>query len=142
MQHHSTLQPQGREDQRYRLWLNNLGSAAYEVVVTVSSLDVFNGQPGSLKNHGYVLEPDGSLVVEGFRRSERGVAAFRSVSPDGTYTSSNAASGSRNLSVIDMALLKPGAPASGREAPVDGPQAFPADARSDGDYASPPCYRD
>lgn len=38
VQHRSTLQLQGREGQRYRLWLNNLGSATYEVVATVDGL--------------------------------------------------------------------------------------------------------
>ncbi len=77
VQHRSTLQLQGREGQRYRLWLNNLGSATYEVVATVDGLDVLNGQPGSLKNRGYVLEPGESLVIEGFRKNEREVAAFQ-----------------------------------------------------------------
>lgn len=108
VQHRSTLQLQGREGQRYRLWLNNLGSATYEVVSTVDGLDVLNGQPGSLKNRGYVLEPGESLVIEGFRKNEREVAAFRFASPDDAYASNSAAGDSRNLGVIGVALFEPG----------------------------------
>ncbi|EOZ8682964.1 TPA: hypothetical protein ACVGNB_003490 [Pseudomonas aeruginosa] len=142
VQHRSTLQLQGREGQRYQLWLNNLGNATYEVVATVDGLDVLNGQPGSLKNRGYVLEPGESLVIEGFRKNEREVAAFRFASPDDAYASNSAAGDSRNLGVIGVALFELDAPASGREAPADGPQAFPADARNGGGYAPPPRYRD
>lgn len=95
VQHRSTLQLQGREGQRYRLWLNNLGNATYEVVATVDGLDVLNGQPGSLKNRGYVLEPGESLVIEGFRKNEREVAAFRFASPDDAYASNSAAGDDR-----------------------------------------------
>ena len=95
VQHRSTLQLQGREGQRYRLWLNNLGNATYEVVSTVDGLDVLNGQPGSLKNRGYVLEPGESLVIEGFRKNEREVAAFRFASPDDAYAGRRTAGISR-----------------------------------------------
>ncbi|MBH9342957.1 hypothetical protein I5K76_14285 [Pseudomonas aeruginosa] len=142
VQHRSTLQLQGRDGQRYRLWLNNLGSATYEVVSTVDGLDVLNGQPGSLKNRGYVLEPGASLVIEGFRKSAREVAAFRFANPEDAYASNSAAGDSRNLGVIGGALFELDAPASGREAPADGPQAFPAARQDNPGYAPPPRYRD
>lgn len=76
---------------------------------------MLNGQPGSLKNRGYVLEPGESLVIEGFRKNEREVAAFRFASPDDAYASNSAAGDSRNLGVIGVALFELDAPASGRE---------------------------
>ncbi len=81
-------------------------------------------------------------MIEGFRKNEREVAAFRFASPDDAYASNSAAGDSRNLGVIGVALFELDAPASGREAPADGPQAFPADARNGGGYAPPPRYRD
>ncbi|MGA4817291.1 hypothetical protein ACPA9J_31615 [Pseudomonas aeruginosa] len=47
--------------QRYRLWLNNLLAAPRPTVVAgrQPGRHVLNGQPGSLKNRGYVLEPGG-----------------------------------------------------------------------------------
>ena len=67
----------GQEGQRYSLWIRNETSQRFEVVASVDGLDVINGRSASLDNRGYLLEPGGELVIDGFRLSDQEVAAFR-----------------------------------------------------------------
>ena len=82
------------------------------------------------------------MCIRASRKSAREVAAFRFANPEDAYASNSAAGDSRNLGVIGVALFELDAPASGREAPADGPQAFPADRQDSPGYAPPPRYRD
>jgi hypothetical protein len=98
-----TLYVMGQYGQRYEIVLTNTTPARFESVVTVDGLDVINGQPGSYANRGYLLEPYGTLRIEGFRQSASHVAAFRF----GTVSDSYAAQtgDARNVGVIGVALF-------------------------------------
>jgi hypothetical protein len=67
----------GEAGERYSIFLQNQTGHRFEAVTTVDGLDVMNGQPGSLSNRGYLLMPYATLEIDGFRRSEDVVAAFR-----------------------------------------------------------------
>jgi hypothetical protein len=63
--------------ERYRLRVRNRTSRTVEVVASVDGLDVMDGRRASLQKRGYLVEPDSTLVIDGFRRSVSEVAAFR-----------------------------------------------------------------
>lgn len=131
----------GVEGSRYTLRFRNLSERSYEVIATVDGLDVLNGKPGSLRNGGYVLRPLQALTIEGFRKSQNEVAAFRFAAPGRAYAANSDAGDVRNIGVIGAALFEldePDAPRrQRRDAAPSQPSAFPAD----GAYAPPPRYR-
>ncbi|MCR6480632.1 hypothetical protein NU688_31075 [Variovorax sp. ZS18.2.2] len=131
----------GVEGARYTLRFRNLSDRSYEVIATVDGLDVLNGKPGSLRNGGYVLRPQETLNIEGFRKSQSEVAAFRFATPGRAYAANTEAGDVRNIGVIGAALFEleqPQAPRRPRrDATPPQPSAFPAD----GAYAPPPRYR-
>jgi len=131
----------GIEGARYTLRFRNLSDRSYEVIATVDGLDVLNGKPGSLRNGGYVLRPQQVLDIEGFRKSQSEVAAFRFAAPGRAYAANTEAGDVRNIGVIGAALFEleqPEAPRRPRrDATPPQPNAFPAD----GSYAPPPRYR-
>ncbi|BEP63254.1 hypothetical protein GmRootV213_38080 [Variovorax sp. V213] len=131
----------GIEGSRYTLRFRNLSDRGYEVIATVDGLDVLSGKPGSLRNGGYVLRPQQVLDIEGFRKSQNEVAAFRFAAPGRAYAANTEAGDVRNIGVIGAALFEleqPEAPRRPRrDAASPQPNAFPAD----GSYAPPPRYR-
>ena len=131
----------GIEGARYTLRFRNLSDRSYEVIATVDGLDVLNGKPGSLRNGGYVLRPQQVLDIEGFRKSQSDVAAFRFAAPGRAYAANTEAGDVRNIGVIGAALFELEQPEAPRRARRDAtppqPNAFPADAS----YAPPPRYR-
>jgi hypothetical protein len=131
----------GIEGARYTLRFRNLSDRSYEVIATVDGLDVLNGKAGSLRNGGYVLRPLQTLDIEGFRKSQSEVAAFRFAAPGRAYAANTEAGDVRNIGVIGAALFELEQPEAARRARRDAtppqPNAFPADAS----YAPPPRYR-
>ncbi|MGJ7612290.1 MULTISPECIES: hypothetical protein [unclassified Variovorax] len=131
----------GVQGSRYTLRFRNLSERSYEVVATVDGLDVLNGKPGSLRNGGYVLRPLQALTVEGFRKNQNEVAAFRFAAPGRAYAANTEAGDVRNIGVIGAALFeleeKDAPRRQRRDATPSQPSAFPAD----GAYAPAPRYR-
>jgi hypothetical protein len=68
----------GEPGDRYNIRVQNPTAERIEVVVTVDGRDAVSGDVGDyVSQRGYLIEPWGSLLVEGFRRSLDEVAAFR-----------------------------------------------------------------
>jgi hypothetical protein len=93
----------GQNGNRYNIVLQNRSGGRYEVVASVDGLDVIDGRPADLGKRGYILEPYATLTIDGFRRSDDQVAAFRF----GTVADSYAArsSGDRNVGVVGVAMF-------------------------------------
>jgi hypothetical protein len=130
------LRLQGRSGDLYRLAFANRGRRTVEVVATVDGLDVLNGRPGSIANRGYVVSPGDMLVIEGFRKSEDEVAAFRFSAPDDAYAANTPQGDPRNIGVIGVALFTLDDPAN--EVSTASPRPFPGDAPRDSRFAPPP----
>ncbi len=111
------LRLQGRSGDLYRLAFSNRGRRTVEVVATVDGLDVLNGRPGSIANRGYVVRPGDMLVIEGFRKSEDEVAAFRFSAPDDAYAANTPQGDPRNIGVIGVALFTLDDPAERDQSP-------------------------
>ncbi len=93
----------GREGQRYDIVLENRSGGRFEVVASVDGLDVIDGRPADLAKRGYIIEPYGTLVIDGFRTSESTVAAFRFGAVSDSYAART--SGDRNVGVIGVAMF-------------------------------------
>jgi hypothetical protein len=95
----------GEAGSRYVIVLQNNSGYRFECVTSVDGLDVIEGNPASFDKRGYVLMPYSSLEIDGFRRSDDTVAAFRFSSVRGSY-SSRSGQGDRNVGVIGIALFQ------------------------------------
>ena len=71
--------PAGRPERHRRSFLLDLSklSERIDAVATVDGLDVMDGEHGSFAKRGYVLRSGETYRVDGFRRSQAAVAAFR-----------------------------------------------------------------
>ena len=127
----------GESGRRYRLLVNNGTPHRLEVVLSVDGLDVIDGSPAQAARRGYVVDPFSTLTVDGFRRSDREVAAFRFSSVRGSYAAQTA--GDANVGVIGWAFYaERGARAWDVDPTGDVERRLDAQPFSDSRYAQPP----
>ncbi|HSS03062.1 MAG TPA: hypothetical protein VLM79_38635 [Kofleriaceae bacterium] len=93
----------GEDGARYRIVVHNATDARFEIVASVDGLDVMDGQPADPNRRGYLLDPHGTLTIDGFRTSDRAVAAFRFGRVADSYAAQT--TGDRNVGVIGMAIF-------------------------------------
>lgn len=91
------------DGQRYQIVIRNATSARFEVVTSVDGLDVIDGKPAGVDRRGYLVDPHGELVIDGFRQSDDQVAAFRFGKVATSYAAGT--SGDANVGVIGVALF-------------------------------------
>lgn len=122
----------GTAGQRYNIVIQNRTNGRFEIVASVDGLDVIDGRPADVNKRGYILEPYGRLVIDGFRRSDNYVAAFRFGSVRNSYAARTGRG--RNVGVVGVALFdEQGSAWTVRELQRrDTANPFP------GDYARPP----
>jgi hypothetical protein len=94
---------QGETGQRYLISISNQSANRFEAVVTVDGLDVIDGRAGSFAKRGYLIQPFGSVEIDGFRQSMDEVAAFRFGSVRGSYAAKKG--NDRNVGVIGVAVF-------------------------------------
>ncbi|MEO8181221.1 MAG: hypothetical protein ABI895_20475 [Deltaproteobacteria bacterium] len=93
----------GQPGERYSLSIENRTGQRYEVVATVDGLDVLDGQDGSPEKRGYLISAYSSVMIDGFRRTEQEVAAFRLGDVAHSYAASQG--NARNVGVIGVAAF-------------------------------------
>lgn len=93
----------GDDGARYSIRIDNSTSERFEAVATVDGLDVIDGQPGSFTKRGYLVGPWSSVEIDGFRRSEEEVAAFRFGRVRDAYATRRG--DDRNVGVIGVAVF-------------------------------------
>jgi len=124
----------GADGQRYVIQIENHTSTRFEAVATVDGLDVVDGKGGSLAKRGYLISPWSTLQIDGFRRSQSAVAAFRFGAVKDSYAARKGSD--RNVGVIGVAFFHErgsSLPWTDRELDRrDSANPFP------GGYASPP----
>lgn len=134
----------GDPGERYALRIENHSSERFEVVATVDGLDVLDGGVGSVQKRGYLVAAHGSVIIDGFRRSQNDVAAFRLGDVARSYANSKGKA--RNVGVIGFALFEEQKPVAGYATPPQ-PRGYPRDTRLrqsadafPGSYAQPPVW--
>jgi hypothetical protein len=96
---------EGAQGRSYAIRLFNHTPQRMEAVVTVDGRDVISGQSGDYrKQRGYVIEPHGSALIDGFRQSYQNVAAFYFTFPGDAYAARMG--DSANLGVIGVAVFR------------------------------------
>jgi hypothetical protein len=93
----------GNDGGRYQIVVRNGTTARFEVVASVDGLDVVDGQPADPNRRGYIVDPHGVLVIDGFRTSDDAVAAFRFGKVADSYAAQT--SGDRNVGIIGLAIF-------------------------------------
>lgn len=94
----------GEPGARYNVRVSNPTSERVEVVVTVDGRDAISGQAGDyVTQRGYLIEPWGSLVIDGFRRSFEEVAVFRFTGREQSYSALRGTP--ENVGVIGVAVF-------------------------------------
>jgi hypothetical protein len=112
----------GEPGARYNVRVENPTAERVEVVVTIDGRDAISGKVGDyVTQRGYVIEPWGSLVIEGFRRSLDEVAAFRFTDRSQSYSALRGTP--ENVGVIGVAVFpeksRPSAPVRPRHYSYD-----------------------
>jgi hypothetical protein len=88
---------------RYQIVVHNTTTARFEIVTSVDGLDVIDGKPAGIDRRGYIVDPGGELVIDGFRQSDDQVAAFRFGKVAASYAART--SGDANVGVIGVAIF-------------------------------------
>jgi hypothetical protein len=94
----------GAPGERYALAIENSTGERYEIVASVDGLDVLDGEGASFGKRGYLIGAYSSVLIDGFRRSEAEVAAFRLGDVARSYAASKGQA--RNVGVIGIALFE------------------------------------
>lgn len=103
LRHGDRVVAMGEPGERYSLVIENRTSERFEIVVSVDGLDVLDGEAASPHKRGYLVSAHSAIEVDGFRRSNREVAAFRLGDVRQSYAASKGAA--RNVGVIGIALF-------------------------------------
>ena len=93
----------GEDGARYRIIVRNATTARFEIVASVDGLDVIDGKPADPARRGYLVDPHDELVIDGFRTSDREVAAFRFGRVSESYAART--TGDRDVGVIGLAIF-------------------------------------
>jgi hypothetical protein len=93
----------GNDGDRYRIVVRNGTTARFEIVASVDGLDVIDGKLADPNRRGYLVDPHGVLVIDGFRTSDSSVAAFRFGKVSESYAAQT--SGDRNVGVVGLAIF-------------------------------------
>ncbi len=94
----------GDEGERYQIQITNHTPGRFEIVATVDGLDVIDGQEGDFGKRGYLVDPWGTLTIEGFRDSYDSVRAFRFGAVEDSYAAKRGKG--MNIGVIGVALFE------------------------------------
>ncbi len=95
----------GEYNRHYKVRVHNHSGQRIEAVITIDGRDAISGGSGDYVNQrGYVIDPYGSVIVEGFRQSMNQVASFRFTTPGDSYA--GRMGGTSNLGVVGVAIFK------------------------------------
>lgn len=103
-QHEGRSFVMGTRGERYKIRVRNPSAERVEAVVSVDGLDAIDGRAASKDKRGYVIEPFGSVEIEGFRTSMDEVAAFRFSSVRDSYAGKKGKAD--NVGVIGVAMFR------------------------------------
>lgn len=124
---------QAKDGQAYQLHYQNHSQKTYEIVASVDGIDVLNGQAASKYNSGYVLNPNTTLTIDGFRKSKSTVASFIFAKPQDAYAANTSSGSISNTGIIATVVYelkkskKVNAVNQSSNGYAPAPNAFPAD---------------
>lgn len=93
----------GTVGERYFIRVRNGSGQRIEVVASVDGRDVLDGQPADFSKRGYVVNPYQDATIDGYRLSQKSVAAFRFSSVPQSYAAQTGSA--RDVGVIGVAIF-------------------------------------
>jgi hypothetical protein len=94
----------GSQGQRYRIRVRNPTARRVEAVISVDGLDAVDGRTADYRDkRGYLIQPYGEVVIDGFRVSLDDVATFRFSSVPDSYAGRKGQA--RHVGVIGVAFF-------------------------------------
>ncbi len=94
----------GDNGQPYQLLLRNHTNGRLLVVTSVDGVNVLTGEPAAAEQTGYLIEPQGSVSIEGWRKSLDAVAQFVFTAPDNSYANRTGQGG--NTGILGFAVFE------------------------------------
>ena len=85
--HNGNTWIEGREGSKYTIYLKNNDWRRAQFVVSVDGLDVLDGRPAGVQSRGYVLNPNQSMEIPGWRLNNREAAEFYFSKKGNSYVS-------------------------------------------------------
>jgi hypothetical protein len=67
---------EGREGSTYTIYVRNNSAVRIEAVISVDGLDVLQGKPAGVNSRGYVINPNSSVEIPGWKLNNREAAEF------------------------------------------------------------------
>lgn len=74
--HNGNIWIEGREGSKYTIYLKNNDWRRAQFIVSVDGLDILDGLPAGIHSRGYVLSPNQSMEIPGWRLNNREAAEF------------------------------------------------------------------
>lgn len=94
---------EAKDGSEYEIQIKNNHCQRVLAVASVDGLNVITGEPASIEDSGYVINPYDSFRIKGFRYSDEKVGAFKFVSKDKSYASEKQVS--ENCGVIGVKIF-------------------------------------
>jgi hypothetical protein len=102
--HHGRLYAAGEPGHEYQVRVDSRSGARLLAVASVDGVNVISGETASPDQSGYVLDPYGSVSIEGWRKSLDHVAAFYFTALPNSYAARTGRPG--DVGVIGVALFE------------------------------------
>lgn len=88
---------ESKHGSEYEILLKNHLGTKVLAVVSVDGLDVISGEPATNNSPGYILRPNSSMRVKGFRKDDQTVGSFRFVNKRKSYSKSRGKGGNEGV---------------------------------------------
>jgi len=98
----------GEQGQPYQLLLRNTSNRRVLVVISVDGVNVLTGEPAAAEQTGYIINPQDTVQIDGWRKSLDSVAQFIFTAPDDSYAERTGQGG--NTGVLGFAVFEEAAP--------------------------------
>lgn len=102
--HHGRLYVAGQPGARYGLRVRNLTSGRVMVVMSVDGVNIVTGETADYGQNGYVLDPWSSYDLNGWRKSQAEIAAFKFAPQGQSYAARTGRPA--DVGVIGMAVFR------------------------------------
>ena len=95
---------EGKNKTEFSLRIKNNGSAKIVAIPSVDGLSAMNGKIASFNSGGYVINGYDSMIIDGWRKSDKEVARFYFSDPEDSY--SQRKGDGNNLGIIGVAVFQ------------------------------------
>lgn len=96
---------EGREGSKYTIWFKNNTNHRVMAIISVDGLDVCKGQPAGPDSDGYLVDPNSSIEIPGWKLDNQTAAEFYFAKIGKSYSHASGAN-SNNVGVIGVMVFR------------------------------------